>query len=1183
MATPQLAGVVRHICRLVGAPGLTDKADGQLLRDFHSEHDQAAFAILVDRHGALVWRVCRQVLERREDAEDAFQATFLVLARKAAALQKMTVLAGWLRGVAYRIALQARRNEGRRRAREAGALSALPANPAVEAAWREVQIILHEEIGRLGAKYQSPFVLCCLEGRSRADVAAQLQIKEGTVWSRLCQARRVLQKRLARRGIELGAVLAAGSIAESAAAKALPALLVAKAVRTAADVNSLLAAQALTGQTSVAPKVAALAQAVLASTGAGTLKVGVAVLLLAGVLGAGLGMAALQTDEKAPPTQPAAGAKPDDTKKSDEKKPGVDAHGDPLPEGAIIRLGTVRFNHGTDLSQLLFTPDGKTIISAGRFENSGAAGKAWRPGNGLKGLVRLWDAATGAETARFSQNAEFDNDTVIALQDGKTLVALNEEFSGDVARWWDLSERKEIRQRKLPVRRGVFSVSHKNALSPDGKLAAIHVHTPAELRVFDLATGQELHKFTDGGKDIRTVVFAGNDRLVTADKKGQIAVLEARTGKVIRRIDHGKAVDFLAPSSDGRLLAAFERNNEEDRGRQPNRDVLYVFDLDKGGQVHALRFATKRLFQNAVFSPDGKQIATSSFDDSYTERLTVWDLATERKVREAEGELEGAGSRLAYSPDGKRLAHGEGEGGNAGKFDVWDLETGRRVSSPDSRLAVAWTVCLSKSGDSVFTFGGRAISSWDSATGRRRDSLSLPPDLYFDRSSQSAHGRFAQSFVREGGKYHAVVWDVADKRKRLTVPAPGEQVGATALSGDGSLLATSIFGKETAIRVWHTATGKEVRSFKGPSFARAFFSRDNKRLFIAGPKITAFDIASGKELFSWRMEPLPSARRAGTFVVGGAPFDENTRVAWRALAISPDERTIAAIHWNTNYIRQEDSEKRIAIYELATGRLLHQWNDSGIQSSFYEALTFSDDGRLLASSDGPVVHLWEALTGTKLRSFEGHRADVTSVGFDGDGRRLVSAAMDHTVVVWDLTGRLHDGKLAPSTLSAPEIEVCWKLLAGRDADKAYRAVWDLTVAGADAIAFIKRHVSPVPHPDPKRITKLVGDLGHEEFAVRQSATTELKKLDVPAEGELRKRLQANPPLELRRRIEALLKGIENPVPAAETLRAIRALAVLEHVASPVARQHLQVLADGAPAARVTREARAALDRLADGS
>jgi RNA polymerase sigma factor (sigma-70 family) len=234
MANAQLSPVLRHIRKLVAAQHTKERTDLQLLGAFAADNDQLAFAVLVRRHGPLVMRVCRHVLQQAQDAEDAFQATFLVLARKAASIRKSEALVSWLHGVAYRMAMNAKRNAARRRQHESRAKAASPANPSWEVAWREVQVLLDEEIQRLPEKYRAPFLLCCLENHSRAEVARQLGIKEGTVWSRLAQARKLLQERLTRRGVTLSAVLGAAAVSNGASTAVVPDLLAETTARAAA-------------------------------------------------------------------------------------------------------------------------------------------------------------------------------------------------------------------------------------------------------------------------------------------------------------------------------------------------------------------------------------------------------------------------------------------------------------------------------------------------------------------------------------------------------------------------------------------------------------------------------------------------------------------------------------------------------------------------------------------------------------------------------------------------------------------------------------------------------------------------------------------------------------------------------------------------------------------------------------
>jgi RNA polymerase sigma-70 factor (ECF subfamily) len=160
-----------------------------LLRAFLESNDQTAFAAVVRRHGPMVLRVCRHTLGNADDAEDAFQATFLVLARKGSSLRPHRSLASWLHGVAYRMAKNAKRAAARRRGHEARVKATQPRDPALSAAWQEVQVLLNEEIARLPETLRAPFLLCCLENRSCAEAACQLGVKEATVGVRLSRAR----------------------------------------------------------------------------------------------------------------------------------------------------------------------------------------------------------------------------------------------------------------------------------------------------------------------------------------------------------------------------------------------------------------------------------------------------------------------------------------------------------------------------------------------------------------------------------------------------------------------------------------------------------------------------------------------------------------------------------------------------------------------------------------------------------------------------------------------------------------------------------------------------------------------------------------------------------------------------------------------------------------------------------
>jgi RNA polymerase sigma factor (sigma-70 family) len=297
MATAQLDTLLRHIRKLAAGRGSSQRTDPQLLDDFSTCRDETAFAALVARHGPMVLRVCRRVLNHEQDAEDAFQATFLVLARKTGSIRKRAALAEWLHGVAYRTAMQAKRSAARRRNHEARLRAATP-KAVASPTWDDVQAVLDQEIQRLPEAFRTAFVLCVLEGKSGPQAAAELGVKEGTVWSRLTRARQRLQQQLARRGIELSALLAALSVADGAGKAAVPAVLVNATLR-----SGLLVAAGGTAAEVIPSHIAALAAGVTRAMFLTKAKIATVVFLTVGVFAAGTGALTQQRlAGKQPPT-----------------------------------------------------------------------------------------------------------------------------------------------------------------------------------------------------------------------------------------------------------------------------------------------------------------------------------------------------------------------------------------------------------------------------------------------------------------------------------------------------------------------------------------------------------------------------------------------------------------------------------------------------------------------------------------------------------------------------------------------------------------------------------------------------------------------------------------------------------------------------------------------------------------
>jgi RNA polymerase sigma factor (sigma-70 family) len=298
MTAGQLSQVVRQLRGVLATREAAGLPEADLWERYVRQRDEPAFEALLRRHGPMVLGVCRRILRNEQDAEDAFQATFLVLVRRAASLRSPRTLASWLHGVARRTALAARNAAAKRRAKEA----TVPRRMAVpDDARDDLRPVLDQELGRLAEKYRIVVVLCDLEGKTRKEVARQLGWAEGTVASRLARGRGVLAKRLARRGFA-GALVAA-ALAGGAAPAGVPPALVVSTV-TAAGFS---AARAAAAQGVLSGTVAALTEGVLKSMLLTKLKHAITVLLVIGLAALSAGALLSRGRAREPAGVPAGG------------------------------------------------------------------------------------------------------------------------------------------------------------------------------------------------------------------------------------------------------------------------------------------------------------------------------------------------------------------------------------------------------------------------------------------------------------------------------------------------------------------------------------------------------------------------------------------------------------------------------------------------------------------------------------------------------------------------------------------------------------------------------------------------------------------------------------------------------------------------------------------------------------
>jgi RNA polymerase sigma factor (sigma-70 family) len=307
MATGQMSVVIQHLRRAMLLQDEAGLTDGQLLEDYISRRAEAAFAALVQRHGPMVWSVCRRVLTNYHDAEDAFQATFLVLVRRAASIASPELLANWLYGVAHQTAMKSRATLARRKARERQ-VAEMP-QPAVleQDLYNDPEPLLDQELSCLPDIYRVVIVLCDLEGKTRKEAARHLGLPEGTIGSRLARARMLLAKRLVKRGVTLSGAALAAVLSRNVAPAGVPDAVVSSTIRAA----SFYAAGKVAAAGPVSVKVATLTEGVLKSMLLSRLKIVVAVVLALGVITLGGGLSyRIHATEEAAVSGPAALATP---------------------------------------------------------------------------------------------------------------------------------------------------------------------------------------------------------------------------------------------------------------------------------------------------------------------------------------------------------------------------------------------------------------------------------------------------------------------------------------------------------------------------------------------------------------------------------------------------------------------------------------------------------------------------------------------------------------------------------------------------------------------------------------------------------------------------------------------------------------------------------------------------------
>jgi RNA polymerase sigma factor (sigma-70 family) len=1109
-AAGPLADCVRAAVRLVTRP--PDDAD--LLSAFVRTGDPAAFEELVLRHSPLVQSACRSILPDPADADDACQATFLVLYRKAGTIRTGQTSSGWLFRVARRAALEVQRSAQRRRECEARAARPEPV-PGPDLSWREAVAILHEELDQLPDKYRLPLVLCYLEGKTQDEAARALGWPTEALRGRIDRGRAKLAQRLRYRGV----TLSAGLLAAAGTASIAPAEVARRVMQAVATPS---------------PTVRAAANALASSAGrswaaAGVLSIGA--VLLAGVAG----ISALSSPPASKPSADKAEPPPREVR--------LDLHGDPLPDGAVARLGTVQFNHGDRLAGLQFSMDGKWVLSSGG------------------GNARVWDAETGTELRNFTTGSAAYRGIAGMTPGGQVLLPESTPYRQPL-HVWDVSTGTKDRTVTLPWG---DSWGTSTQFTPDARLAGRLQN--GVVPVFDIGAGRLVSTLKPDGGAV-AFCFAGDHLMVTVNAAHQVQTWEASTGKPIRKFDHGGPAVVLAASADGRTLATLEHHTRA-IDRYLDRDVIHVWDLTTGKRKRTLAAKPKRWFMGVRLSPDGRRLAAVPWARPIAE-LLFWDTDTGELVHELSSVI---GTILDFSPDGKRLAFGH----QWGRFELLDLTAGRPLKPGDGRFTTPSAVALSPDGTRVSVTGYDSVSTWDATTGRRLTANEFPQ---FGSSNPirrySPDGKYAVTYDGEFHLGRMVVREASTGKAILTLDRCIAEAG---FSRDSSLIATPHWDtnvKVGTIQVRDLRTGKVLHTISRTQadYPRSLFlSDDGDTVLACGDWVVGYSLLSGQKLFAWRMPRARVHDPMGRVIMDekGKRVDEDARAPWRTATVSPDGRLFAGLREFEGFGSLTLPE-RLLICDARTGQVLHRCSDGGKGgTNSWGAVQLSPDNRLLVSSDGFKVHLWEAATGRRIRTLVGHRNEIAALAFSGNGRRLASASHDSTVLIWDLAA------LTPGSLDSAG---WWSDLISTDPAIAYAAVWRLADAPDDtALPLFRKHLRPVTAADVDRIRNAVAELDSDQFRVRDRALKELADFGHNAGPALRAALDRKPSAEARQRIEQLLAKIPGPPSTGEPLRIWRAIAALEAKGTPGATHLLRELVEGADGAWLTHEAKAALRRV----
>lgn len=797
---------------------------------------------------------------------------------------------------------------------------------------------------------------------------------------------------------------------------------------------------------------------------------------------------------------------------------------EPLPFGAVARVDSARFRHPAPVSALVLLPDGKTLVTAGQDH-----------------LLRVWDLNSAKFLRTLEGHTEEPRGLVIS-PDGKLLVSAG--YDRRLIFWdaadWKITDNMQTHEDCIE---GL-------ALCPDGRIV-VTACRDFRLGITDLKKDQT---WLEGHKSsVRCVQFTPDgSQFASAGWDKTIRIWDVAKRQTVQTIkDLPAAVETIAFTPDGKLLAV---------------------GFTEGGEVSLWNVADAKLVRRWTtphrrvaalhFSLDGKTIFTGG---------DGWALGPQRRATLAAFDV--ATGKVIWT----RFAHDPG--------NFFEGKTAFRTTCDGTSC-----LTLTRDGKRIITAGadGR-VRLWNASTGAEIDASTSQDDditsLVF-----TDNGRTLVTSCLDGALRW---WDVKGRKLTRKIEVGRGELLQLTRSGDGKLLA--IAGAKGNVSIWDADEGTRIRTLESPfptllATIRIAFTPDGLTLAAAYPtprnatEIVLWDVGTGKELrrlHNFHDKPLDLAFSPDGAMLAGIAEDEPVRMwdvkAGKILPAFPDRlRGATCLAWSPDgkvLAAGFDGSRSIVLWDIATGKKLQEFADDG---SRILALAWAEDSQsLITIHEDRAARLWEVSTGKERRTYAGHDGQPTALALCGDGRRFATASRDRSILLWD---RFASADAAQKTYPLDKLQGLWIDLAGDDAKRAYDAVCALACKPDQSLPFLAPRLGALPKVEAKQIDKWIADLDVRSFKAREEAMDNLARLGRLVEPQLQAKLDDKPTLEMRRRVELLLKRMGGAGPVEEWKRLERAVEALERIGGPRAIELLEKLAQGGDF-RPTQSARAALARL----